>query len=467
MLWMGLWFEHLPIELRQPRDANRCAITDRIGPHRIVIAANAQARLGGIQAGMQATAALLQEPELRLIERTKSEERRAFRALADWSLQFSSLICLDLARWLLWIEIGASLRYFEGLPTLKARIDAGIAALGYTPSVGIAPTLEGAALFARVPGTLAAHRIADIGALAGGLPLTHLAFEPKIVMQLQSAGLVTIADVLAIPPSALARRFGPSATDYLQRLLGTKPDPGRRHSATQTYRRRIDFADAIQTLEGLLFPLRRMLQECEGYLRGRDVAIQRLHLTLRHRDEPDTAFALQTTAPLRDAPRLFALLREKLERTAWKAAVTEVVISADEFLAPEILQGDFFDDTQRRSAGWSALLDKLRARLGETAVRRLGLRDDHRPEEAWCIQSDVRAGALVQGLPDRPLWLLPPTPIERPPHVVGTPERIEAGWWAGQDVARDYYIAVSPEGSRLWLFREANSERWFLHGLWA
>jgi len=44
------------------------------------------------------------------------------------------------------------------------------------------------------------------------------------------------------------------------------------------------------------------------------------------------------------------------------------------------------------------------------------------------------------------------------------PERIEAGWWRGQDVRRDYYVVATQLGNRFWLFRWPADGRWFLHG---
>ena len=389
------------------------------------------------------------------------------RALADWAHQFTSEVCLDVPRRLLWLEIGESLRYFAGLPALCSQITAGLTALGYAATRGIAPTLEAAALLAHQPGALPALNRADLEARLGSLALHSLALEAAALEHLQATGLTTIGEVLTLPSDALARRFGPATTDYLQRLLGQRPDARPRQVLPDKYRRRYECAQPIETLEGLLFPLRRLLQEFEGYLRGRDRAIQTIALTLRHWQRPETLLVLHTSAPVRDAGCLFALVREKLERTPWPGAVTELELRADEFHAPEILQADFFDDQQRRAAGWSALLDKLRARLGDRAVRRLGLRDDHRPEQAWCIQHDAVDSGLDDSYPERPLWLLPPTPIDRPSRLLGTPERIEAGWWSGEDASRDYYLAVSAEGARWWLYREVGTDRWFLQGLWA
>lgn len=466
MLWLCLRFVHLPVELR-PREIDKLAVTDRIRARRVVIAANEPARAVGIHPGMEATRALLKEPELRLVERSKSDERRALHALADWSLQFSSSVHVEPARWLIWLEIGASLRYFEGLTALQARIQQGVAALDYTATPGIAPTLEAAALFSHEPHSRVVIDRDDISSQAALLNLGLLCLGDKTIEQLVATGITTVGALLAVPGDALARRFGPETTSYLQRLLGKQPDPRRQHRASETYRRSYEFADPIRSVEGLLFPLRRIMQEFEGYLRGRDCAIQRVDLTLRHRDSPDSSFSLHTSAPLRDASRLFALLREKLERTPWESPATTVIVRAAEFQTPEVLQGDFFDASQRQRAGWSALLDKLRARLGEQAVRQLGLKDDHRPEQAWCIQNDSDVGDSQTLHPDRPLWLLEPTPIARPAKLLGRPERIEAGWWSGTDTRRDYYLAISPEGARWWLYKDVDEDQWYLHGLWA
>jgi len=467
VLWICLVLPHLAIELRPSSEEDPIAIADGIGSRRYLIDCNASARELGISAGTDVPSAMMREPNLRLIPRSKADERRALHGIACWAHQFTSDVCLDAARWTLWLEVGASLRYFNGLSTVHAEVRDGIARLGYTAACGIAPTLEAAALLAHHPDVLPVLNKSELRATLSPLPLGSLDIGGKVVEQLHVTGLRTLEDLLAVPSDSLARRFGEELPDYLQRLLSHRADVRRRHRNPPIYRRRFDFMEPLESLEGLLFPLRRALQEFEGYLRGRDRAIQELTVTLRHRGAAETGLKLVTTAPQRDAVRLFALLREKLERTPLPDAVTEVVLFANEFVEPQISQGDFFDDHQRRNANWSALLDKLRARLGADAVRRLGLRDDHRPENAWCIASDGAAAAIGEPFPDRPLWLLDPTPVTELPQLLGTPERIEAGWWEGEDSSRDYYLARTEEGARWWLYRDANTNRWYLQGLWA
>ena len=127
------------------------------------------------------------------------------------------------------------------------------------------------------------------------------------------------------------------------------------------------------------------------------------------------------------------------------------------------------------------LLENLRTRLGARAVSALRAVDEHRPEAAWrYLPADVGAASSPVGAassrdsfppPHRPLWLLPE------PRVLSSlaggavtcesgPERIESGWWDGSDVARDYYVATTQHGERLWIFHERRPPHdWYLHGV--
>ena len=466
MLWLCLSLPHLPMELLQPAPAGVAAIIERRGARRVLIASNEAAREQGVFQQLDATVALAREPSLALIERSTAAELRALKALAAWAGQFSSQVSFDAARWLLWMEIGASIRYFGSLATLRARIADGAALLGYTTHAGIAPTPEAAALLAvnGQPGAITS--LTTLREALAGLPLESLALDAKAHAALRASGLRRVGEVLELPAAALARRFGREATQYLQRLLGQAPDVRTPFRAPVRYRRCFEFAQGVENIEGLLFALRRLLHEFQGFLRGRDTAIQTLSLELVHRDAADTLLRLYTSTPQRDAPRLFALLREKLERTTLPQAVMQLRLSAQQFVPLGHTQGDLFDDTPRHDAGWADLLDKLRARLGEQCVRYLGLVDDHRPEKAWCVQDSAAEARLPPGFPERPLWILEPQPLRQLPPLLGTPERIEAGWWQQRDCSRDYYVARTAEGARWWLYREAATQQWFLQGLW-
>jgi protein ImuB len=468
MLWISVYLPHLAMELRQPQQSGPAVVTDGTGARRRVIACNTTALEAGIAIGMDAPSSMMREPQLRMFDRSKADERRAILAVASWAHQFTSDVCLDSARWMLWLEVGSSLRYFNSLTLIHRQIKSGVERLGYTASIGVAPSIEAAALMTKHPDSLPIINRSEIRRAVAPLALAGLDIGDKAIDQLHATGLRTIEDLLGVPSDSLARRFGEELPQYLQRLLGERADVRRRHRPPAVYRRRFDFPEGVESVDGLLFPLRRILQEFAGYLRGRDVAIQHLAITLLHREGKETVLRLVTSAPQRNAAHLFALVREKLERTAVADPVLAVQLHAGEFVEPRITQADFFDDPRQENDNWSALLDRLRARLGADAIRRLGLSDDHRPENAWCVLTDEKGATLAAEFPDRPLWFLSePQQINDLPQLLGAPERIEAGWWTGQDSSRDYYLARTEEGAHWWLFREAGTHRWYLQGLWA
>jgi protein ImuB len=53
--------------------------------------------------------------------------------------------------------------------------------------------------------------------------------------------------------------------------------------------------------------------------------------------------------------------------------------------------------------------------------------------------------------------------------LLAGPERIESGWWDGDEASRDYFVARLPDGELAWIYREGDlgSVHWFLHGFFA
>lgn len=467
MRWLCLHLPRLPLQCLQPTPESPAAVVERQRSRRWLIACDDSCAGHGIEPGCDATSALARCPELRLLPRALRQEQASLKALAGWAGQFSSFVSFDAARLLLWMEVGSSLRYFGGIEPLLRRVHDGLGPLGYSATTGVASTPEAAALLARL-GDQAPLSEDTFEAQLASLPLQALALPADTLEALQASGLRSIGEVLAIPADALARRFSPDCVTYLQRLTGRAADPRKPCQLPSAYRRRFELAGSVESSEALLFPLRRILGELEGFLRGRDAAVRQLTIRFRHEDHPDTTLVLRATRPVRSAARLHALLRERLERCTLAAATDEIHVEADRLVSLGDTQLSLLDDAAGSGEGWPELLDRLRARLGDEAVRGLGLRDDHRPEHAWCVAMAAKPDRHVEAPEaERPLWLLEPRAIGSLPPVLGDPERIETGWWDGHDIARDYYQAQTDAGSCLWLYRERDSRQWFLHGLWA
>jgi len=472
MLWLALAIPDLPLAVfeRLRGDGTPFIVSEQ----QAVLAANRAALAGGVRPGMRLTAARALLPRLAVHPRDGEAEARALRQLAAWALQFTPFVSLQPPHGLL-LEIGGSLRLFDGLSNLLSRIGQALAELGYSGVRGVAPTPTGAWLLARAGDQQPALEPETLRAQLEALPFTALMLDPAQALALEGLGLTTIGDCLRLPRAGLARRLGPDLLLQLDRALGTAPDPRRPYLPPPRFQARLELPSEVEHCEQLLFALKRLLQELCGFLRGLDSGSQRLEIELRHADGPHTLVRVGLVQPSREPDYLLGLVRERLERVELRAPVRSLDLRAADIqlLAPE--RPELLGDPGRPRHLWSHLVERLHARLGEDAIHGLSTRSEHRPEHAWAYTAPGRPAEAEQH-GERPLWLLPqPHPLRlqggRPywhgPLILESgPERIETGWWDGQDVSRDYYTARNPKGTRLWVFRERRDQRqWFLHGL--
>ncbi len=479
MLWLALHFPHLSLDLllrgrtpgMQTGPLAVCTTRDR---RQGVHDRNRAAARAGIEPGMELGAALSLTDRLQVHPRDEAAETAALEALAAWAGQFTPTVCLDSPAGLV-LEIGGSLTLSGGLKALRIRIARGLRALGYRARGAVAPAPAAARLLARAGHSEAITDHRTLAATLQGLPVTALECSDRVLNALCAMGLRTIGDCLHLPRDGMARRLGPELLQYLDRALGRAPDPRVPYRPPARFCSRLLLPAEITDSGALVFAAHRLVQELSGFLLARDSGVQELTLELVHRRGPATSLPVGMVRPGRDAEHLLGLLREHLDRCELAAPVEAVELHAEHLIPLEETSHDLFARSGDGERNGARLIERLRARLGEDAVRGLHPRADHRPEHAWayCAPGQVHSKPVPAA---RPLWLLQePAPLKISqglPWLDGRlvlrqgPERIEGGWWEGADVARDYFVAEGPRHERLWIFRELRKpQRWFLHGI--
>lgn len=444
------------------------AITEAARGQERVTDCNAAARAAGVRPGMPAPAACAIAPGLVCRVRDSSTEGKALRRVAAWCYQYSDQVCLLSGRHGLLIEAGGSERLFGKATTLARRIEFEVGRIGYRAATGSAPTPEAA--------WLAAHDARHLGArdnlrrLLGPLPLEYLHLDATTRQAMERMGLRQLRDLLRLPRKSLARRFGPALANYLDRLLGIQPDPRRSYRPPERFSARLELPAEIMHAEALLFPLRRLLEELCGVLRGGDAAVQEVHIALRHENSPDSIVRLSLQSPSQDPVRLTTVLRERLERLRLPGAVRDIRLQAPCLLKFAPGQPRLFRDAGgEQQEGISRLAERLQARLGRDAVGGITGVEDHRPEFSWRMRALGETGNY-RPLPHRPAWLLA-RPRRCDIHsyeILSGPERIESGWWDGRDCRRDYFIVRDRNGCRLWAFHEYKPRSgWYVHGIFS
>jgi protein ImuB len=532
MLWIALYLPDLPLEVVnrvQAGDAGTALIVDlplavSDGPDNrpFVHSANPRARAAGVHPGMSVAAACALATGLATLHRDEARETAAIRQVAGWAAQFTPSVVLERSGVLL--EVAASLKLFGGLARLLGQFRTGLAELGFRASFGVAPTPLGAWLLARggheQAGVRACLEAADLPARLAELPLALFDWPRERLDALAVLGICRIREALALPRDGFRRRFGADAQSDLDRALGRAADPRPCFALPDRFSSRIDLPFDVIDTALLDIPVSRMLAEMEGFLRARGAGALQLVVELEHGRSVPTRLTLGSAVPERARARWQRLVRERIERLELKATISAVALHVDTLHGFGEHSTSFLPDATRRAQSWHELTERLSSRLEPGALFSVALRDDHRPEQAW-RRADGRpprlrpatgtgtgagngtpasaAGAALAAATtaptaaaarlrdtattmrsrrERPVFLLERPRMlvcaeSRPQYhgpleLVSGPERIEAGWWDGRAVARDYYVARNRAGEACWIYREpVDPSRWYLHGLFA
>jgi len=496
MLWAALYFPALALDVyaRAWRD------DDSTQPFGVasggnapqIVAANDAALEAGIRPGQSIATSLALAPDIVLRDRDTAAEARALAQIATWTLRFTPQVSLA-ARDAIVLEIGASLRLFGGLAPLVARIRHGIEKQGYAIRLGIAPTPTAALLLARSDRREPVRAAHQLSRALDCVPLGLLDIDPDALAMLSAAGVTTFGEAASLPRDALARRCGASLVTTLDRALAHVADPRAPFVPPPQFENRLELPVPVADVEALGFAINRLVHELAAWLSARGLGAVRLSLTLAHehylqrRGVAPTSVPFVLGVPARMPSHLLGVLRERIARVVLPAPVEALILESRE-TAPlsgrnlGLLPGDEADAAQ------VPLVDRLRARLGDDAVLTLAPHAEHRPEKsdrqhvasiAQPSKSTQEKSRHFAPLPDapRPLWLLDQAEplqhrLEHAPWVLKDgPERIESGWWDGNDLRRDYFVAETPDGAIVWIYRDhrygTDDGEWFVHGLFA
>jgi protein ImuB len=304
-------------------------------------------------------------------------------------------------------------------------------------------------------------------------------------------GLRQLGDCLRLPRDGFARRIGHAYLAELDQATGRLPELPVVYQPPLRFQARLDLSLETTETAPVIQLCQALLAQLGAFMRQRQRGVRSLDFELLHHNRPATPVRMTTRELHQQVDYFFELVCLRLEHLTLGSPVTAVRLRArlQECQNAEDSVLELFPDVIGSYPDHDYLLEKLRVRLGYAQVLFMYPVPDHRPERAWGVVQDPAAYQRSVSTPGellcrpRPLWLLQkPRRLGQshglpqwfgPVSFAGGAERIEAGWWDGADVRRDYYVVVRPNGTRGWVYRDCNQaadsreSAWYLHGVFA
>ncbi|HEY4193417.1 MAG TPA: DNA polymerase Y family protein [Mesorhizobium sp.] len=493
-----------------------------------IAALDERAEALGLKRGMGIADARAMHPAIDIEEADAQADRLLLEGLADWCDRYTPLVALDGADGL-FLDIAGCAHLFGGERAMLDTMLTRFLQQGFIARAGIASAAGAAWAAARfASGSIVA--VGEEAALLAPLPLSALRIEPAVRESLESVGLRRVGAVMATPRAPLARRFGALLLERLDQALGRSDEAvsPRLPAAPLSVERHL--AEPITQIEEIERLTASLSQTLKHDLERRGEGARALGLMLFRVDGAVSQIAIGTSRPLRDPLLIQKLFHERLAATGQEYEVGYgfdlVRLSVLSVAAFDMQQTDLTGEIKDAEADIALFADRVRARLGDNAVRRPISVASHLPERSIALVAFTDAPASKSknrvpsiSLSERPVRLFrSPEPVEVPAtelpegpplhfrwrralyRVVRAegPERIAPEWWResipdamakeGEDagevknravaektasLTRDYFRIEDAEGRRYWLFRQGlydagrTSPRWFMHGIFA
>lgn len=484
--WMG---RHQPILKKIP-----FVLATPTRGRMLVIAANSIAASGGIFTGMTVADARAFVPSLQVVDDKPDQAIKLLKSLGEWCTRYTPVTASDPPDGLI-LDASGCAHLWGSEQQYIDDIVKHLNQFGYNVKLGMADTIGTAWAVARFGESNAIIKSGCEADALIPLPPEALRLEPAITEKLYKLGLNKISSFIAMPRSALRRRFGQSLLCRLDQALGFETEQIEPIEPAAIYQERLVCFDPIRTATGIEIALRRVLEQLCQRLRREEKGIRNAVFKCYRLDGKIEQIGIGTNRPSTNADHLFKLFELKIPTIDPDLGIELFILEASKVEDISPVQETLWNEVgSLQDAKLSELLDRISSKVVTANIYRY-LPDEHYwPERSIKLASSLEEKPTTQWRNDqrRPIHLLrEPKQIEvtapipdYPPMLfryqgllhkikkADGPERIEREWWLDKGLPRDYYCVEDEEGRRYWLFRSGHYDgdklpAWFIHGFFA
>lgn len=418
------------------------------------------AREAGITEGLTAVQALARCREVIVRHRSPQQEAASTDALLQAAFAFSpylestasGMITLD-GRTLAALK-GAGA---EALKAWAARLASACGALQLRVRVGTGPTPTVAGHAARWSESI--QVVTDPAAFVASLPVAALDPSDDVQGVLQKWGIRQVGELLALGQAEVADRLGLEALALFAAASTTALRPLRLVRPEERFEEHFEFADPVDTLEPLLFVLRRCVDQLEHRLEAVGKAAARVVLEIRLEESAPLRRELRVPEPTRRADVLFRMLHTDLESLRTESPVAGLHLTMDPVRPPQ-RQFGLFEAALKDPHQFQETLARLAALVGADRVGSPVRIDSHEPDAFRMVPPAFESARSTQAARIPQILRFTPMRRLRP----GIPATVETAGPGQPPLA--VRSAVANARIRVALGPVRSSGRWWESAMW-
>ncbi|MDQ3279418.1 MAG: DNA polymerase Y family protein [Bacteroidota bacterium] len=493
--YVSIWFRYLATDwfsLRQPTLKEiPFVLTEMAHGRQVIKAANTLAEAKGVFTGTVLADARAVLPSLQAFDYKRGLTEQLLQRIAEWCIRFTPVAAPDEPEGVVLDATGCA-HLWGSEAAYLGDISKRFNAKGYQIRIAMADSIGAAWAVARYAAVSGVVEEGKQGEALLTLPPAALRLDTATTERLHKLGLSQVKNFIAMPQTALRRRFGVTMLKRLHQALGDEEEGINPVYPLVPYQERLPCFEPILRIEGINIALQHLLAGLCQRLLKEGKGLRAAYFRCYRADGGAQGIEIGTSRPSANAEHLFRLFELKLSTLEPKGGIDLFVLEATRVEDALPLQETLWKaKSGLADPALAELVDRLANKLGADAVQR------YLPAERWWPEQSVKKTSSLQELPDtawradspRPLQLLSvperidvtaPIP-DYPPmnfrykgklHKVvraDGPERIEQEWWVQEGEHRDYYCVEDEEGCRYWLFRLGHytaekKSSWYLHG---
>jgi len=369
------------------------------------------ARAAGVAEGLTPTQAMARCASVRIRHRSPAREAAATEAMLHCAQAFSPRIeatsagvcTLDLQGLLVLADAEAA-----DLAAWAGRLRTALAGQNLRARVGVGRTPNLARHAARW--TDGIEIVGDAGTFVAALPVAALEPSSDVALILEKWGIRTVGELLALGQEALLERIGLEALALFAAASTTATRPLRLVQPAEQFEDSFEFEDAVETMEPLLFILRRFVDQLGARLELAGRAVERMTLRLRLESGEILERLLRIPQPTRQPDVLFRTLHTQLETLRAGSPITGLSLRLDPTRIEQKQLG-LFETVLRDPDQFQETLARLSALVGSDRVGTPVLEDSHRTDTFRLVPPDFENAPAVSL--DRPATDLRAVAIRR------------------------------------------------------